>query len=82
MENLNNNAQTKEYEIERLHSEWLPKIQELTTLLSVNFQKFLMSFGCSGMIELDVGVTRVNILYLLFLLAIIIINDLNPILGL
>ncbi|XP_022172006.1 structural maintenance of chromosomes protein 5 isoform X2 [Myzus persicae] len=58
LESLNLNAQTKENEIERLHSEWLPKIQELTNLLSVNFQKFLKSFGCSGIIELDIGVTR------------------------
>lgn len=78
LESLNLNAQTKENEIERLHSEWLPKIQELTNLLSVNFQKFLKSFGCSGIIELDIGVTRVNILCLLFLLAVIIIYDLNP----
>lgn len=58
LENLNLNAQTKENEIEKLHSEWLPKIQALTTLLSANFQKFLKSFGCSGIIELDIGVTR------------------------
>jgi hypothetical protein len=62
LESLNQNAQTKEYEIDRLHSEWLPKIQELTGLLSENFHKFLKSFGCSGIIELDIGVTRVNIL--------------------
>ncbi|XP_016657266.1 structural maintenance of chromosomes protein 5 [Acyrthosiphon pisum] len=58
LENLNLNAQTKEHEIERLHSEWLPKIQELTALLCNNFQKFLSSFGCSGLIDLDIGVTR------------------------
>lgn len=78
LEDLNLNAQTKEQEIERLHCEWLQKIQELTVLLSTNFQKFLTSFGCSGIIELDIGVTRVNILYLLlFFLTIIIIYDLN-----
>ncbi|XP_025193514.1 structural maintenance of chromosomes protein 5 [Melanaphis sacchari] len=58
LENLNQSAHTKEYEIERLYSEWFPKIQELKNLLCVNFQKFLLSFGCSGVIELDVGVTR------------------------
>ncbi|XP_026817249.1 structural maintenance of chromosomes protein 5 [Rhopalosiphum maidis] len=58
LESLNQNAQTKEYEIDRLHSEWLPKIQELTGLLSENFHKFLKSFGCSGIIELDIGITR------------------------
>ncbi|KAL4131729.1 hypothetical protein QTP88_009002 [Uroleucon formosanum] len=58
LEDLNLNAQTKEQEIERLHCEWLQKIQELTVLLSTNFQKFLTSFGCSGIIELDIGVTR------------------------
>lgn len=78
MESLNLNAQNKELEIERLYSEWLPKIQELTLLLSSNFQKFLKSFGCSGLIELDIGVTRVNILCMLFLLAIILIYDFNP----
>jgi len=58
LESLNQNAQTKEYEIDRLHSEWLPKIQELTGLLSENFHKFLQSFGCNGIIELNIGVTR------------------------
>jgi len=77
LENLNLNAQTKEHEIERLHSEWLPKIQELTALLCNNFQKFLSSFGCSGLIDLDIGVTRVNILYQLFFWAIIINYDLH-----
>jgi len=62
LETLNLSAETKASEIEKLYSEWLPKIQELTCLLSVNFQKFLKSFGCMGIIELDIGVTRVNIL--------------------
>jgi len=75
LESLNLNAQTKEQEIERLHSEWLSKIQELTNMLSINFHKFLKSFGCSGIIELDIGVTRVNILCPLLLLAIIIFYD-------
>jgi len=78
LESLNLNAQTKEHEIERLHSEWLPQIQELTLSLCDNFRKFLTTFGCSGIIELDIGVTRVNILYLLFFLAIIITYNLNP----
>lgn len=58
LETLNLSAETKASEIEKLYSEWLPKIQELTCLLSVNFQKFLKSFGCMGVIELDIGVTR------------------------
>ncbi|XP_050058944.1 structural maintenance of chromosomes protein 5 [Aphis gossypii] len=58
LETLNLSAETKAYEIDKLYTEWFPKIQELTYLLSVNFQKFLTSFGCKGIIELDIGVTR------------------------
>lgn len=63
LEALNTNAQSKENSIEKLHSEWFPRIKELSNLLSTNFQKFIRLFGCNGMIELDVGVTRVNIVY-------------------
>ncbi|VVC40914.1 Hypothetical protein CINCED_3A020659 [Cinara cedri] len=58
MEDLNNNAQSKETEIETLQSEWLPKLKALVNLLSKNFSTFLTSFGCDGVIELDTGVTR------------------------
>lgn len=64
MEVLNEGVQSKEELIESLHSEWFPKLKELTDLLNLNFVKFLNYFGCDGLIELDIGVTRVNI-YLL-----------------
>lgn len=63
LENLNNYTQTKESEIEKLLSEWLPKLKNLVGLLNTNFSRFLTSFGCDGLIELDTGVTRVNIGY-------------------
>lgn len=70
LENLDNEAQNKESKIESLHSVWLPNLQEFCGLLSKNFQKFLMRFGCTGVIDLDTGLTRVNIIvYLLILLA-------------
>lgn len=58
---LNTSSQSKEVVIEKIYSEWFPKIKELSNLLSTNFQKFIHSFGCNGVIELDIGVTRVNI---------------------
>lgn len=61
LEDLNTDAQSKEEQIERLHSKWFPKLQELVSLLTTNFEKFLESFGCNGLVELDIGVTRVNI---------------------
>lgn len=63
LEDLNSNSQSKEVLIEKLYSEWFPKIKDLVSLLSTNFQKFIRSFGCNGIIELDIGVTRVNIVY-------------------
>lgn len=60
LECLNKDSQSKEKEIERIHSNWLPKLQELVGSLSSNFSTFFSSFGCQGVIELDVGVTRVN----------------------
>lgn len=63
LEDLNTNSQSKEVLIEKLFLEWFPQIKELSDLLSSNFQKFIRSFGCNGIIELDVGVTRVNIVY-------------------
>lgn len=71
---LNNNAQSKESQIEKLHSSWLPKLNDLVGLLSMNFKKFLMTFGCNGVIEFQSGVTRVNIVYLIWLTIIV----LNP----
>lgn len=61
LEDLNNNAQNKESQIEIIYSEWFPKLQELAGSLCTNFQKFLKMFGCNGIIELEVGETRVNI---------------------
>lgn len=61
LENLNNHTQSKEKEIETLLSEWLPKLKALVSLLNTNFSRFLTSFGCDGLIELDTGVTRVII---------------------
>lgn len=63
MEDLIANAQSKGDLIEKLHSEWFPQIKELSSSLSTNFQKFISSFGCNGIIELDIGVTRVSIVY-------------------
>lgn len=57
---LNYNAQNQESEIENIYADWFPKLQELTNLLSLNFQKFLELFGCNGTIDLDIGLTRVN----------------------
>lgn len=70
LENLNNETQNKESQIESLHSVWLPKLQEFSGLLSKNFQKFLNRFGCTGVIDLDMGLTRVKIIvWLLILLS-------------
>jgi len=55
---LNNNVQSTERQIETIHSEWYPQLQELCNSLTVNFQDFLTLFGCCGQIELDTGVTR------------------------
>lgn len=60
LKSLNYNAQNQESEIGNIYSDWFPKLQELTNLLSSNFQKFLALFGCSGIIDLDMGLTRVN----------------------
>lgn len=59
--NLSNDVGKKEKKIELIHSNWFPKIQELCKELSNNFQKYLLSFGCNGIIELNIGCTRVNI---------------------
>lgn len=71
LNDLNNNAQSKESQIEKLYSSWLPKIKDLVSLLSMNFQKFLTTFGCNGVIEFQCGATRVNIVYLIWLTMIV-----------
>lgn len=68
LNNLNESREKKEDMIEKFHLQWFPKLQEFSALLNSNFQKFLTLFGCRGLIELDIGVTRVSITYLPILL--------------
>ncbi|XP_050443520.1 structural maintenance of chromosomes protein 5 [Adelges cooleyi] len=58
LKNLNADAQSQEQQIETLNTVWFPKLQQFVGLLNSTFQQFLVTFGCNGVIELDVGVTR------------------------
>lgn len=65
---VNNNVQSAEEQIENLHVRWFSELKNLVDLLNTNFSKFLNTFGCNGLIELDTGLLRVNV-YLFYCLS-------------
>lgn len=72
-DDLYNYIEFKKNEVERIHHTLFPSVQELCSVLNTNFQRFLASYDCNGLVELHVSKSKVNIVYQLVSLSIIII---------